>query len=90
MTERETLLIVLNIDGDERSARRQDFLKMLVADGGDTEEQIRSILSVAHFFELDRCCSGRSVPRRPASGQARPQAHVELSRGWLSPARGIS
>ena len=35
MTEREALLIVINIDSDERSARRQDFLEKLVADGGD-------------------------------------------------------
>ena len=83
-------MIVLNIDGGERSARRQDFLEMLVADGGDAEEQIRGILFVARSFELDRCSGGRGVPRRPASGQARPHAHVEMSRGWLSPARVIS
>ena len=90
MAEREALLIVINVDGDERSSRRQAFHEMLVTDRGDAEEQISGNLSEIHFFELDRCCGGRSEPRRPASGQARPHAHVEMSRGWLSPARVIS
>ena len=91
MTEREALLIVINIDSDERSARRQAFLEMLVADRGDAEEQISRIFSVTHFFEHDRCCGRTGEPRRPASGQARLQAFrqpASLTRGWgcLKPA----
>ena len=90
MAEREALLIVINVDGDERSSRRQAFHEMLVTDRGDAEEQISGNLSEIHFFELDRCCGGTGEPRRPASGQARPHAHVEISRGWLPQARGMS
>ena len=83
-------MIVLNIEGDELSTRWQALLEKLLADRGDAEEQMSGIFSMAHFFEHERCCDGKGVPRRPASGQARLRAHVELSREWLSPARGIS
>ena len=90
MPDKEALPIVVDIEGDLAAARQQAFLDKLLADRGDTEQQIIIIFSVGRPFERERCCDSRGVPRRPASGQARPQAHVESSRGWLSGARGIS
>ena len=81
---------MIDIEGDEESARRQAFREKVLAGGGDAEQHIIVIFAEARSFERERSCSGRSVPRRPASGQARLHAHVEMSRGWLSPARGIS
>ena len=89
MTDRKALPIVVDIEDDEHSSRQQPFVKVLLADRGDAEQHIIDIYLVARFPEREHCCSGRGVPRRPASGQARPPALVELSRRWLSQARGI-
>ena len=90
MPDREMLPIVVDIEGGERSTQQQAFREKVLADRGGAEQHIIVIFFMARSFERDRCCGGRGVPRRPASGQARLRAHVELSRGWLSRARGSS
>ena len=90
MPDREMLPIVVDIEGDERSTRQQAFREKVLADRGGAEQHIIVIFAEARSFERERSYSGRGVPRRPASCQARPHAHVEMSHGWLSPARGIS
>ena len=76
----EALLVVIDIEGDERSTRQQAFLEVLLADRGDAAEKTSVIFSVARFFKRERCCGSRGGARRPASGLARPHAHAELSR----------
>mgnify|MGYP007060112818 CR=1 FL=1 len=90
MPNREALPIVVGIEGGELAARLQTFLEKFLLIEATREQHIIGIFSEARSFERERCCGCRGVPRRPASGQARPRAHVELSRGWLSPARGSS
>ena len=64
--------------------------ELLLLIEGAAVEIVDSIIADGRSSERERYCGGRGVPRRPASGQASPRAHVELSRGWLSPARGSS
>ena len=90
MSDQEAQPIVIDNEGDQESARQQAFREKVFADRGDAQQHIIVIFFLARSFERERCCGGRGVPSRPASGQARPRAHVELSRGWLSPARGSS
>ena len=80
MPDEEALLVVIDIEGDERSTRQQAFLEVLLADRGDAAEKTSVIFSVARFFKRERCCGSRGGARRPASGLARPHAHAELSR----------
>ena len=90
MPDREALSMVIHIEGDELAARQQTFSRTSLLIEATREQHIIGSFSVARSFKRERCCGDRGVPRWPASGQARPRLHVELSRGWLSPARGIS
>ena len=39
MPDEEALLVVIDIEGDERSTRQQAFLEVLLADRGDAAEK---------------------------------------------------
>ena len=85
----EALPIVVDIEGDELAARLQTFLEKFLLIEATREQHIISVDSVARLFERERCCDGRGVPRRPASGRTGPHAHAELSRGTAGQRRGI-
>ena len=85
----EALLDVPEIDGDDSSTTTADVTELQLLIEGAAVEEVDRITSDDHFFELERCCGGWGVPRWPASGQAGPRAHVELSRGRAVAARDI-
>ena len=79
----------LEIDGDDSSPTSAVVSELQLLIEGAAVEEVDRITSDDHFFELERCCGGWGVPRWPASGQAGPRAHVELSRGRAVVARDI-
>ena len=83
------LRMELEIDGDDSSTSSADVSELQLLIEGAAVEEVDRITSVDPYFELDRCCGGWGVPRWPASGQAGPRAHVELSRGRAVAARDI-
>ena len=94
MPDREVLPIVVDIviervTTDELAARQQTFLEKFLQIEATREQHIIGIDSVARSFERERCCGGRAGPQVPASSQARPQAHAELSRGTAGQRRGM-
>ena len=68
MSDREALPMVVDIEGDERSAQQQAFREKVLADRGDALQHVTDIFCVACSFERESCCGGRGVPRWPASG----------------------
>ena len=80
---------VLEIDGDESSTTTADVSELQLLIEGAAAVEVDMNISDGHSVERRRCCGGRGVPRRPASGRAGPQALADLSRGMAVAARGM-
>ena len=80
---------MLVIDGDDSSSKTAAVSKLLLLSDGAAEKLVDIIIAVGRSDVRERCCGGQGVPRRPASGLARPLTHAELSRVWqrLEPMR---
>ena len=82
------LRFVLKFIGADCSTSSAVVSELLLLIEGAAVEMVDIVIPDGRSSERERCCGGGGVPRRPASGQAGPQAHAELSRGGLSQARG--
>ena len=63
--------------------------ELLLLIEGAAVEIVDIIIADGRSIERERLCGGRGVPRRPASGQAGPQAHAELCRVMAGQLRGM-
>ena len=79
-------LKIIGVDGSTTTADVAE-LQLLIEGAAAVEVDIH--LSDERSVERRRCCGGRGVPRRPASGRAGPQALADLSRGMAVAARGM-
>ena len=78
---------MLEIDGDESSTTTADVSELqLLIEGAAAVEVDMNILDECSV-ERRRCCGGRGVPRRPASGRAGPQLIAEPSCGMAGQRR---
>ena len=83
------LRIVLEFDGDDCSTTTADVSELQLQIEGAAEEKVDNVIAVGRSIERVRWYGGRGEPRRPASGQAGPQAHAERSRGMAGQRRGV-
>ena len=82
------LRFVLKLIGDSCSTSSAVVSELLLLIEGAAVEIVDIIIADGRSIERERLCGGRGVPRRPASGQAGPQACAELSRGMAGQRRG--
>ena len=80
---------MLEIDGDDSSTTTTDVAELQLLIDGAAAVEVDMNISDGRSVECRRCCGGRGVPRRPASGRAGPQALADLSRGMAVAARGM-
>ena len=80
---------MLEIDGDDSSTTTADVTELQLLIEGAAAVEVDINISDERSVERSRCCGGRGVPRRPASGRAGPQALADLSRGMAVAACGI-
>ena len=83
------LRIVLEFDGDDCSTTTADVSELQLQIEGAAEEKVDNVIAGGCSSERVRWYGGRGEPRRPASGQAGPQAHAERSRGMAGQRRGV-
>ena len=79
----------LEIDGEDSSTTTADGSEQQQQIEGAAEEEVDTDIADGRSDERERWYGGRGVPRRPASGQAGPQAHAERSRGMAGQRRGV-
>ena len=79
----------LEIDGDDSSTSTADGSELQLQNEGAAVVMVANDIAVGRSIDRVRWHSGRGEPRRPASGQAGPQAHAELSRGMAGQWRGM-
>ena len=58
MTDMEELPIVIDIEGDELSARQQSLLRVLLADWCDAEDQVDQLFSGGRCIAVGACSGG--------------------------------
>ena len=83
------LRIVLEFDGDDCSTSTADNSELQLQNEGAAVVMVANDIAVGRSIERVRWYGGRGEPRRPASGQAGPQAHAERSRGMAGQRRGV-
>ena len=83
------LRFVLKFIGADCSTSSAVVSELLLLIEGAAVEIVDIIIADGRSIERERLCGGRGVPRRPASGQAGPQAHAELCRVMAGQLRGM-